>query len=125
MMELITPPRVAPRRLEQRSEARQRLAHLLPDELRVRVGDRTWRVIAVRDVSPSGISLCAEEALEPGQRVTLVWQNRTLRAEFVGAVAWVAPAELISGLPPRCAGYQVAGLDMHGPQQLASLLLRF
>lgn len=109
---------------EQRSEVRQWHGGLPAGELRVVTQGRVWRVVAVRDVSPSGVSLCVEEPLEIGQRVSLVWHRDGLHAEFSGFVAWSAASDSLADLPPECAGRQVVGLSMTGPQQLVCLLQR-
>ena len=109
---------------DKRTEARHRIVGPAAGELRVRTQSHMWRVLAVRDVSPSGISLCPEGELQRGQPVTLVWHNDGIYAEFTGFVAWVRSAETQADLPAECAGHQIAGLQMHGPQQLASLLRR-
>lgn len=109
--------------IEQRKELRQRLTRLPAGALSVRSGDRLWHVVAVRDVSPSGISLCVAEPLPVGQPVTLVWRGEDMRAEFTGYTAWCAAAdtlpETLTGSHP-CA--QIVGLSLHGLQQLACLM---
>ncbi|MEY8876668.1 MAG: PilZ domain-containing protein [Leptothrix sp. (in: b-proteobacteria)] len=110
------------RQIEQRKELRQHITRLPAGALSVRSGDHLWHVIAVRDVSPSGISLCVAEPLPVGQSVTLVWRGEDMRAEFTGYTAWCAAAETM----PECAVEhpctQIVGLSLHGLRQLACLM---
>ncbi|MFM2058008.1 MAG: hypothetical protein RLY71_2393 [Pseudomonadota bacterium] len=110
------------RQIEQRKELRQNITRLPAGALSVRSGDRLWHVIAVRDISDNGISLCVADALPVGQPVTLVWRGESMRAEFTGYTAWCAAAETL----PECAAEhpctQIVGLSLHGLQQLACLM---
>jgi hypothetical protein len=113
---------MSPRHPEQRTESRQRFGGLPAGVLSVHTPDRLWHVLAVRDVSANGISLCVDEPLPVGQPVTLIWRGADLRAEFIGYTAWCAPVETLPDPAENHLGRQVVGLSMHGLQQLACFL---
>lgn len=108
---------------EQRREPRLAPPDFPAGAVSVRAHDgRLWHVLTVRDLSANGISVCVDEPMPVGQPVTLVWRGEQMRAEFSGYTAWCAPAETLPDVADRYPGSQVAGLSLHGLQQLHSLL---
>jgi hypothetical protein len=79
-------------------------------------------VVALRDVSASGLSVYVQQDMPTAHAVTIELRIGTMRLDFAAQVAWSARAENLGDDVDISPGEFVVGLALTGQQALATML---
>ncbi len=103
-------------RNELRGEARRTFTQPPQGEFSVIANDVVYAVIAVHDVSSSGIRLRVAQPLGVSTQVSVRYRHAPLDLELNGITCWESPVE------GEDAGMRIVGIDLLTPTVLYSLL---
>ncbi|MFM2066264.1 MAG: hypothetical protein RLZZ584_1173 [Pseudomonadota bacterium] len=92
------------------------------DPAAARIAGEGVPVVALRDVSASGLSVYVQHDMPTAHAVTIELRIGTMRLDFAAQVAWSARAESLGDDAKSVPGEYVVGLALTGQQALATML---
>jgi len=109
--------------IDQRKQDRRALEQEPDGELDLRCGAERFRIQAINDVSNSGISIFADQAIAVPGKVVVEYSDISARFEVYGTVVWCTRAETMPSLRDRSIrGRYLMGIELLSPLLLINLL---
>ncbi len=108
----MSPKQMKMKPAERRNVPREALAQQPKGVLRLYTNYRCLDVVEIRDVSPFGLGLQLNAAVDNGARVQLRYAHQGVRIEVMGTIVWKKPVGLSEPKPFAAYGCWV-GIFLH------------
>ncbi|MFZ2268800.1 MAG: PilZ domain-containing protein [Azonexus sp.] len=109
--------------IDQRKQDRRALQEDPAGELDLRCGEECFRIQAINDVSNSGISIFADQAVSAPGKVSIEYAEAGASFEVYGTVVWCTRADTMPSLRDRTIrGRYLMGIELLSPLLLINML---